>query len=283
MTGAVTLAEARQRGQRMLDPVSVSAAVDADWLLGAATGQSAAQRRAHPEQPLAEPAWRRYQGLLQRRYRGEPVAYLLGRCGFMDFELVVTPAVLIPRPETEHLVEAALESPAARVLELGTGSGCIAIALGRAWPNARIDATDQSAEALTVANQNAALLGVDNLRLRQGDWYEPVGTARYDLIVSNPPYIGPAEPEPDQGDARFEPRAALRADESGLAALRIIIEGAAAHLEDAGRLWVEHGHTQGPAVREYLAAQGFEAIETRRDLAGHERISGGRRGAQRHE
>ncbi|WP_159308986.1 N5-glutamine methyltransferase family protein, partial [Spiribacter roseus] len=172
MTGAVTLAEARQRGQRMLDPVSVSAAVDADWLLGAATGQSAAQRRAHPEQPLAEPAWRRYQGLLQRRYRGEPVAYLLGRCGFMDFELVVTPAVLIPRPETEHLVEAALESPAARVLELGTGSGCIAIALGRAWPNARIDATDQSAEALTVANQNAALLGVDNLRLRQGDWYE---------------------------------------------------------------------------------------------------------------
>ncbi len=283
MTGAISLAEAQQRGRRMLDAVSASAAVDADWLLGAATGQSAAQRRAHPEQRMSESAWRRYQGLLQGRYRGEPVAYLLGRCGFMDFELVVTPDVLIPRPETEHLVEAALESPAARVLELGTGSGCIAIALARAWPAARIDATDQSAEALTVATQNAALLGVDNLRLRRGDWYEPIGTARYGLIVANPPYIGAAEPEPDQGDARFEPRAALRADESGLAALRVIIEGATAHLEDAGWLWLEHGFAQGPAVRECLAAQGFEAIETRRDLAGHERVSGGRRGADGHE
>jgi len=283
VTPAISLAEAQQRGRQLLGAVSDSAAVDADWLLAAATGQSAAKRRARPEQPITEAAWRRYQGLLQRRYRGEPVAYLLGRCGFMDFEVVVKPAVLIPRPETEHLVEAALEQPAARVLELGTGSGCIAMALARAWPHARIDATDRSAEALTVATQNAALLGVETLQLRLGDWYAPIGSARYDLIVANPPYIGPSEPEPDQGDARFEPRAALRADADGLAALQTIIDGAPAHLEHAGRLWVEHGHTQGAAVRARLAAARFEAIETRHDLAGHERVSGGQWNGGRHE
>lgn len=283
MSDGVTLAQAQRRGVELLAATPADADIDVDWLLTAATGLSAAQRRAHPEDPITETAWRRFQALLQRRYRGEPVAYLLGRRGFLDFELVVTPAVLIPRPETEHLVEAALETPAARVLELGTGSGCIAIALARAWPAATVDATDCSAEALTVATQNAAILGADGIRFRLGDWYEPVSGSQYNLIVANPPYIGEQAPEPDQGDARFEPRLALRAEESGLAALRTIIVGAPRHLEPAGRIWLEHGYDQGPAVRECLAAHGFEAIETRRDLAGHERVSGGRLGDTPHE
>ena len=281
MSDGITLDEARQRGTTLLGAVHGDAAVDVDWLLTAATGLNAAQRRAHPEDRMTEAAWRQFQALLQRRYRGEPVAYLLGRRGFLDFNLVVTPAVLIPRPETEHLVEAALETRAARVLELGTGSGCIAIALARAWPAATIDATDCSAEALTVATQNAAILGAERIRFRRGDWYEPVAGSRYNLIVANPPYIGDEEPEPDQNDARFEPRLALRAGEDGLAALRTIIAGAPEHLEPGGRLWVEHGFRQGPAVRESLAANGFGAIETRTDLAGHDRVSGGRYGDPR--
>ncbi|TVO62358.1 peptide chain release factor N(5)-glutamine methyltransferase [Spiribacter vilamensis] len=279
----MTLGEAQRRGVELLAAARSDAEIDVDWLLTAATGLNNARRRAHPEDWMTETAWRRFRALLQRRYRGEPVAYLLGRRGFLDFDLVVTPAVLIPRPETEHLVEAALETPAARVLELGTGSGCIAIALARAWPAASVDATDCSAEALTVATQNAAILGVEGIRFLRGDWYEPVSGPRYNLIVANPPYIGEQEPEPDQDDARFEPRIALRAEEDGLAALRTIIAGAPDHLEPTGRLWVEHGFRQGPAVRDCLAAHGFEAIETRLDLAGHERVSGGRLGYPRDE
>ena len=276
MSAGITLAEAWRRGRDLLGQSSPSPDIDVDRLLTAATGMDAARRRAHPERELPAADWRRFQALARRRHQGEPVAYLLGRRGFLDFELVVTPAVLIPRPETEHLVEAALEAPAARVLELGTGSGCIAIALARAWPEALIDTTDYSAEALTVASHNAALLGADSVRFRQGDWYAPVAGSRYNLIVSNPPYIGDQEPEPDQGDARFEPVAALRAEDSGFSDLYQLIAGAPAHLEADGRLWLEHGHEQGPAVRDCLQRHGFDAIETRRDLAGHERLTGGR-------
>ena len=270
-----TLAEARRWGIDQLAATSPSAAIDTDCLLAAATGLDPVQLRAWPETPLEAAAWQRFRHSLQRRQAGEPVAYLLGRRGFMDFDLAITPAVLIPRPETEHLVEAALEQPTDRVLELGTGSGCIAIALARAWPDTRIDAVDRSPEALTVASANADALGLTSIRFLAGDWYTPVATNRYGLIVSNPPYIADHEPEPDRDDARFEPRGALRAGATGLEALDTIIAEAPRHLRPGGRIWLEHGHHQGPAIRERLGAQGFSGIESRCDLAGHARVSGG--------
>lgn len=276
MTTPPTLAEARRRAGQDLAPVSASPALDAECLLACATGLARTRFRAHPEEVLKAPAWARFQHLVERRLSGEPVAHLTGHRGFMDFELRVGPAVLIPRPETEHLVEAALERPAASVLDLGCGSGCVAIALARAWPEADIDAVDVSETALSVARANARELGADQIRFHAGDWYTPVSRQHYSLIVSNPPYIGADEAEPDTGDLRFEPRQALIAGPTGLEAIRIVIQGAPAQLHPGGQLWLEHGYRQGPSVREELAAAGFTAIETRHDLAGHERISGGR-------
>ncbi|MEX0449373.1 peptide chain release factor N(5)-glutamine methyltransferase [Spiribacter sp. 221] len=270
-----TLAEARRWGIDQLAATSPSAAIDTDCLLAAATDLDPVQLRAWPETPLDAAAWQRFRRSMARRRAGEPVAYLLGRRAFMDFELTITPAVLIPRPETEHLVEAALEQPTDRVLELGTGSGCIAIALARAWPDTRIDAVDRSRGALAVARGNADALGITSIRFLAGDWYGPVTTDRYGLIVSNPPYIADHEPEPDRDDARFEPRGALRAGADGLEALDTIIAAAPRHLRPGGRIWLEHGHRQAPAIRDRLAAQGFSGIESRFDLAGHERVTGG--------
>ncbi|MDR9454653.1 MAG: peptide chain release factor N(5)-glutamine methyltransferase [Spiribacter sp.] len=276
MTTPPTLAEARRRAGQDLAPVSASPGLDAECLLACATGLARTQFRAHPEAVLEAPAWARFQHLVERRLSGEPVAHLTGHRGFMDFELRVGPAVLIPRPETEHLVEAALERPAASVLDLGCGSGCVAIALARAWPEADIDAVDVSETALSVARANARELGADQIRFHAGDWYTPVSRQHYSLIVSNPPYIGADEAEPDTGDLRFEPRQALIAGPTGLEAIHIVIRGAPAQLHPGGQLWLEHGYRQGPPVREELAAAGFTAIETQHDLAGHERISGGR-------
>ena len=278
MNAPASLAEARRWGIEQLAATSPSAAIDTDCLLAAATGLTPVRWRAWPETPLDPDAWQRFHDTLQRRRSGEPVAYLLGRRGFLDFELAVTPAVLIPRPETEHLVEAALEEVTDRILELGTGSGCIAIALARAWPDARIDAVDVSDEALAVASGNAKALNAGAIRFLQGEWFAPVEGQRYGLIVANPPYIADNEPEPDHDDARFEPRRALRAGATGLEALETVIAAAPRHLEPGGRIWLEHGCRQGPAVRDQLARHGFGAIETRHDLAGHERVTGGRLG-----
>ncbi len=275
MNPAPTLASARKQGREQLAATSPSAGLDADCLLAQATGLTRVDFFAHPDRALTASAWHSYQVLLERRATGEPVAYLLGEREFMDFTLAVDQDVLIPRPETEHLVEAALREPAERVLDLGTGSGCVAIALARAWPRATIDAVDQSAAALAIAQRNAQSLGVSHIQFYQGDWYTPIGTQRYALIVSNPPYIGAHEPEPNQGDARFEPPQALRSGGDGLAALSTIIRNASAHLTQNGRLWVEHGYRQGPAVRALLEQAGFGQIQTEPDLAGHERISGG--------
>ncbi len=270
-----TFAEACRHGRHTLAGSSPSPTTDAEHLLAYATGYDRVSFRAYPEREIDPSAWQQYRHLLKRRQQGEPVAYLLGWRGFMDFELAVDPRVLIPRPETEHLVEAALALSAQRILELGTGSGCVAIALAKAKPQAMIDAVDCSADALAVASANADRLAARNIRFIEGDWYGPVSTQRYDLIVSNPPYIGDDEPEPDQGDARFEPRLALRAGPDGLDAIRLIVENAPQHLNKNGWLWLEHGWQQGDAVRQALTRHGFSAIETRPDLAGHERVTGG--------
>ncbi|CAN0602831.1 unnamed protein product, partial [Ectocarpus sp. 12 AP-2014] len=216
---------------------------------------------------------------LQRRQQGEPVAYLLGKREFWSLPLTVTPATLIPRPETELLIECALELSLpgdARVVDLGTGSGAIALALAHERPHWQVTGVDVSAEALEVARANAESLGLARVDWRLGNWLEPLGTERFSLIVSNPPYVTPDDPHLEMGDLPFEPRSALVAGEDGFADLRLITEAAPDHLVPEGWLMLEHGFEQGEGVRDLLTRAGFEAVRSHRDLSGQERISVGR-------
>ncbi len=215
-----------------------------------------------------------------RRLAGEPIAYILGSREFYGLSLLVTPAVLIPRADTELLVDLALEraAPGAHVADLGTGSGAIAIALARNRRDLQVTATDISAAALEVARQNAALHRVAPTFL-QGHWYAPLGAATFDLIVSNPPYIVRGDPHLAQGDLPFEPIDALTDHADGLDALRRLVAGAAPHLRAGATLLLEHGYDQADAVRALLWAHGFAAVRSWTDLAGIERVSGGTRPA----
>ncbi|MEM5451927.1 MULTISPECIES: peptide chain release factor N(5)-glutamine methyltransferase [Paraburkholderia] len=227
-----------------------------------------------------------YRALEARRVQGEPIAQLVGAREFYGLDFDVTPDVLIPRPDTELLVEtalAALEGIALpRVLDLGTGSGAIAVALASSRPDARVWAVDRSAAALEVAARNAAkLLDAQRpggpLAFVPGSWYDTLDAAlRFDAIVSNPPYIASGDPHLERGDLRFEPRGALTDEADGLTALRAIVAGAPARLAPAGVLWMEHGYDQAAAVRALLEDAGFKDVRSERDLAGIERISGGR-------
>lgn len=257
------------------------AALEAHVLLGEAAGRPRSWLLAHPEAALTPEAVERFAALLGRRQAGEPVAYLLGRREFFGLELRVTPAVLIPRPETELLVELALAHiPVAapvRVLDLGTGSGAVALALARHRPRARVTAVDRSAAALEVARENARRLGLEHVSFLEGDWFAPLaGGERFDLIVGNPPYVAEGDPHLARGDVRFEPREALAAGPDGLDALRAIAREAGRWLTPGGLLLLEHGHDQGPACRALFEAAGFAAVQTHRDLEGRERVTGGR-------
>ena len=223
-----------------------------------------------------------FEALAKRRVAGEPIAQLVGSREFFGLPFEVTPDVLIPRPETELLVETALEVIASidtpRVLDLGTGSGAIAVAIAHERPQAHIWAVDKSPEALAVAAQNALnLLGVDRpLTLLESDWTEALDPSlRFDLIVSNPPYIALGDPHLSEGDLRFEPRAALTDEADGLAAIRTIIQRAPFLLRPGGSLWLEHGFDQAEQVRALLTARGMSEVRSVRDLAGIARISGG--------
>lgn len=222
-----------------------------------------------------------YAGLVEARARGEPIAYLTGRRDFWNLDLAIGPAVLIPRPETELLVELALARlPLDRevcVADLGTGSGAIALAIASERPQARVLATDASEAALEVARGNARRLGLGKLEFARGNWCEVLGGRRFDLIVSNPPYIASGDPHLAQGDLRFEPAAALASGKDGLDALRAIVAQAPEHLVERGWLLLEQGYDQAAAVRDLLAGSGFESIGSARDAAGHERVSFGRR------
>lgn len=216
--------------------------------------------------------------LFQRRRAGEPIAYITGEREFYGLMLHTTPDVLIPRPETELLVELALErlSDGARVLDMGTGSGAIAIAIAHTRPDTDVAALDMSEAALVVARRNAARHGAE-INFLQSDWYGAVHAQSFDVIVSNPPYIVEADPHLSQGDLRFEPINALTDHADGLSALRTIIAGAMQHLTAGGWLLMEHGYDQAPAVRALLAAQGFREVQSWTDLAGIERVSGARK------
>ena len=215
--------------------------------------------------------------LAERRLRGEPIAYIVGRREFFGLDFRVTDAVLIPRPDTELLVELALErlAPQARVLDMGTGSGAIAVAIAHTRRDAQVTALDVSPAALDIARQNAVTNGA-RVRLVQSDWFAAIEGERFDMVVSNPPYIANGDVHLSQGDLRFEPTGALTDHADGLSALRTIIKGAPAHLEPGGWLLMEHGYDQASQVRELLTEHGYVDVASWRDLAGIERVTGGR-------
>ncbi len=235
---------------------------------------------AHGDEPVDAIARQRFEALLARRIAGEPVAYLTGRRGFWTFDLLVSPQTLIPRPETELLVELALErappDTALRMADLGTGSGAIALALAHERRQAQVIAVDVSEGALEIARANARALGLVNVEFRHGDWLAPLAGERFDLIASNPPYIGDDDPHLREGDLRFEPARALSSGPDGLEAIGIILRDAPVHLRPGGWLLLEHGWKQGEAVRELLIAAGFDAVCTHRDLEDRDRVTSGR-------
>jgi release factor glutamine methyltransferase len=246
---------------------------EARLLLAAATGFSEASVVAYPERPLPAEMQERFQDFVQRRKAGEPVAYILGRKEFYGLELAVNPAVLIPRPETELLVDLSLQREFSSVVDLGTGSGAIALALKRMRPKARVVAVEASAAALVVAQRNAVKHGLE-IEFRHGRWLEPLAGERFDLIVANPPYV--AEGDPHLADLGFEPRSALLSGPDGLDAIREIARDAPRHLCPGGWLLLEHGMGQDAPVRALLSQAGLEEVESCPDLARIPRVAGGR-------
>lgn len=254
-------------------------AVDAELLLVHVLGKPRSWLFAHGDDILDVDTERRFIALLERRVAGEPVAYLTGRRGFWRFELQVTPATLVPRPETELLVELALarlpEGKTLRMADLGTGSGAIAIAIAYERPQVRVVATDASLAALAVAQANARELRLANIDFRQGEWCEPLRDGRFELIASNPPYI--TDEDPHLAALRYEPRSALASGADGLDDIRRIVGQAPSHLASHGWLLLEHGHDQGAAVRGLLQQAGFIDVATVVDLERRDRVTLGRR------
>lgn len=235
---------------------------------------------AHPERCLSDAEFAHYNDLLQCRLNGEPIAYILGEREFYGMSLKVTPATLIPRPDTELLVELALQRipqhQRCAVVDLGTGSGAIALAIAHERPQAEVLACDASAAALAVAQENARALGISNACFVQSDWFAALGTRRFTLIVSNPPYIAAGDPHLAQGDVRFEPVSALISGVDGLDDIRHIIAQTSSYLLQGGWLLLEHGYDQAARVRRLLQEAGFDDVFSACDLAGIERVSGGR-------
>lgn len=256
---------------------------EARRLLQHVLGCSHAALAAYPERTLDPEQHFRFAELLRRRRRGEPVAYLVGRSEFYGREFGISPAVLIPRPETELLVDQALQTlrdlPNPRILDLGTGSGVLAITLALERPDAWVTGLDSSAAALGIASFNAKALQA-RVRLLHGDWFSALAGESFDLIVANPPYVAAGDPHLGQGDLRFEPRGALTdGSADGLGSLRQIAAAAADYLTRLGWLLCEHGYDQGEACRDRFSAAGFTRVQTWQDLAGLDRVTGGCREA----
>jgi release factor glutamine methyltransferase len=246
-------------------------------LLQHALGLSRVGLITQSERALTQDEATRLATLVRRRLDGEPIAYIIGRREFFGLDFEVNPAVLIPRPDTELIVELAIErlAPQGRLLDMGTGSGAIAVAAAHTRKDARVTALDVSEAALAVARANAAGNGA-NVRFLRSDWFSAIGDERFEVIASNPPYIAAGDEHLSQGDLRFEPVGALTDHADGLSALRIIVAGARAHLVAGGWLLLEHGYDQAAQVRALLDADRYTEVQSWRDLAGIERVSGGR-------
>ena len=253
---------------------------EAEQLLLHVLGVERAWLFAHATDEVDDEARQRFEALLERRIGGHPLAYLLGRRGFWTLDLQVNTATLIPRPETELLVEQALArlpgDDMVRVADMGTGSGAIALSIASERPLATVMASDLLGPTLAVAVKNAQAHGLDNVWFRRGHWYAALGADRFDMIVSNPPYIAAGDPHLQQGDLRFEPAPALASGADGLDAIREIIAGAPEHLVPGGWLLLEHGWDQGEAIRALLQQAGFAEVETVQDLEQRDRVTLGR-------
>ena len=274
--------DALARARARLGAVSGTPRLDAEILLGHVLGWNRARLVAHPGVPLDPAAAARFDALVARRHGGEPIAYLTGRREFWSLDLAVTPDTLIPRHETERLVEAVLDvvapGAAASIADVGTGAGPVALAVARERPLAQVLGSDRSRAAIAVARANAERLGAGNVSFIVADACAALAPGRWSVIASNPPYVAENDPHLAIGDARFEPPEALVSGPRGLDMLETLARDAPCRLAPGGWLVLEHGHDQGPAVRALLAGAGLGAVETVRDLAGNERVTLGRRG-----
>jgi len=268
-----------KRWAQSLIGVSDTPRLDAEVLFKHVSRYSDMQLILRADESLSSELKARVEALTQARQSGTPVAYLTGEREFYSLRLKVDSRVLIPRPDTECLVDAALQCVESEsintVLDLGTGSGAIALALAHYAPELEVTATDLKRDALQLAIANAAALHLKRVHFIESDWYQSLGTERFDLIVSNPPYIDPLDPHLQQGDVRFEPVTALTAGEHGLADLRAIVAGAKAHLYPGGWIMLEHGYDQAAPVRKLLSEAGYSAIASLRDIGGNERVTMG--------
>jgi release factor glutamine methyltransferase len=278
-----TVSDALHTATMLLSRVSSSPRLDAELLLEYVTGLSRTNFRANPERELPANAGWSFQQLVKRRSRGEPVAYIRQQQEFWSLLLEVSPAVLIPRPETELVVERSLahidETQAARVADLGTGSGAIAVAIASERPSATVTAVDASKDALEIASRNIGRLQLTNVSLLHGSWFAPLAGRRFDLVAANPPYIGQDDPDLAPDVRRHEPMMALISGVTGFEALDLIVREAPAHLDSGGWLVLEHGWKQAEAVRHRLVSQGFVHVRSHADLAGHERVTEGQYGS----
>lgn len=275
-----TIEQVLRQATHQLAATSPSPRLDTEVLFLHITGYTRATLITHAQNTFPPELEEKLNDLICRRARGEPIAYLVGKREFWSMELKVTPDVLIPRPETELLVEQVLQlvplDAAWTIADLGTGSGALALAIAKERPRCGLIATDSSQAALAVAISNARYHGLANIEFFQGDWLTPVAGVIFDIIVSNPPYVRIDDPHLVNGDVRFEPRLALVAGPLGLTAIQTIIVSAGDSLKPNGWLYLEHGYDQAATVRSLLDKHGYNAIASYRDLAGHERITAGR-------
>ena len=272
-----TIADLLAKSKQLTE--SGSPVLDTELLLAYVLGKERTFLKAFPETLLTEEQQQSFMKLFSQRREGRPIAHLLGSRGFWSLELSVNDSTLIPRPETELLVETALElvtEPVANILDLGTGTGAIALSLAVERPQWNIIASDVSAQAVALCEQNRRSHHCNNVSCIESDWYRHIPEMKFDLIVSNPPYIAEGDSHLEQGDLRFEPQTALVAENEGMADIQIIITGAQQYLVEGGWLAFEHGYNQGELSRDALKLAGFTSIRTLQDLAGNDRVTLGR-------
>ena len=281
MPAPLSIQDALNSAGELLASHNDAPVLEASVLLAHVLGITRTQLRTRPEQTLRTDQQQAFFDLIARRKAGDPVAYLIGHREFWSLDLIVNEHTLIPRPETELLVELALESIPTHaefhILDLGTGSGAIALAIARERPRCRVTASDLSPQALAVARTNAERLNIANVSFREGSWFSPFSTERFDIIVSNPPYVAEHDPHLDEGDLPAEPRSALVAGPTGLEMIGAIIDEAKRHMRERAWLLMEHGYNQADRVSTLLHDAAYRQVQTWRDTAGIERVSGGQR------